>query len=393
MREDQQRIVRHPAQTKVISCGRRWGKTFMAGVYALAAADYGAAVAWVVPVYKNARAPWRFAEAAVAPITSGLRVNRTERVIEFPSGGLLSIYSADNDVALRGEAFDLVIVDEAARVREETYTDVLLPTLADRDGRMLLISTPKGRNWFWVEWMRGQGNHSDIASWTAPSAANPMPSIRKAAMFARERVSERTYRQEWLAEFIDDGAFFTNVDACATAQQIEFGNTGQQYCIGVDWARAADGDSTVFSVVDARTRAMAHMVRFSGVDYNSQRERLTALWKRFNKGYIVAESNSMGGPLVEALQAAGLPVMGFNTTAATKHELMSALDLAFDQRTISILPDQQLLAELKAYSREERTGYPSYGAPAGMHDDCVMALALAWHGVNNRTQRPRVREY
>ena len=73
----------------------------MAGVYALTAADLGGAVAWVGPVYKNARAPWRFAEAAVSPAGSRVRVNRTERVIEFPSGGRLSVYSADNDVALR----------------------------------------------------------------------------------------------------------------------------------------------------------------------------------------------------------------------------------------------------------------------------------------------------
>jgi hypothetical protein len=156
LRPDQLHILSHPAQTKVVAMGRRWGKTYMAGVYALTAADLGGAVAWVVPTYKNARAPWRFAEQLTAQVSRKLRTNRTERTIEFPGGGRLAVYSADNDTALRGEAFDLVIVDEAAMVREETYTDVLLPTLADRDGRMLLISTPKGRNWFWREWVRGQ---------------------------------------------------------------------------------------------------------------------------------------------------------------------------------------------------------------------------------------------
>lgn len=363
--------------------GRRWGKTYMAGTYGLTAADYGGAVAWVVPTYKNARAPWRFAETVIAPVGNRVRINRSDHMIEFPSGGRLSVYSAENNTSMLGEAFDLVIVDEAARVSEETYTDVLLPTLADRDGRIMLISTPMGRNWFWIEWMRGQGGHRDIASWTAPSNANPIASIRRAALLAKERVSERTYRQEWMAEFIEDGAFFVNVDACATASMLECAEGADRYCIGVDWARAADGDSTVFSVMDIRARAQVQQVRFSGVDYNTQRERLIALWKRFNRCSIVAEYNSMGGPQVEALQAAGLPIVGFTTTASSKHELMAALDLAFDQRTISILPDPTLLAELKAYLRMERTGFPYYGAPQGMHDDCVMALALAWHGCGN----------
>ncbi|HWP87844.1 MAG TPA: hypothetical protein VNM70_08200, partial [Burkholderiales bacterium] len=77
--------------------GRRWGKSTMGGAISLACANAGAHVAWVVPTYKNGRPLWRWAESATAPLTrSGVRVNRSERLIEFPSGGFLSIYSADN---------------------------------------------------------------------------------------------------------------------------------------------------------------------------------------------------------------------------------------------------------------------------------------------------------
>jgi hypothetical protein len=126
----------------------------------------------------------------------------------------------------------------------------------------------------------------------------------------------------------------------------------------------------------------------TGVDYNTQRKRLRNLWERFGRGAIVAEYNSMGGPQVEAMQAEGLPVYGFTTTATSKHELMMALDLAFDQKQISILPDPTLLGELKAYRRIERAWVPSYRAPAGMHDDTVMALALAWLGVSSAAALP-----
>ena len=112
--------------------GRRWGKTVAGGIAALSYAEQGAAVAWVAPTFKNSRPLWRFCETLIDP--RAVSIHKSEREIEFPSGGRIAVYSADNDVSMRGEAFDLVIVDEAAQIHEETFTDVLLPTIADRDG-------------------------------------------------------------------------------------------------------------------------------------------------------------------------------------------------------------------------------------------------------------------
>lgn len=361
--------------------GRRWGKTFMAGTYALACADYGAAVAWVVPTYKNARAPWRFAEQLVARVARQLRINRTERMMEFPSGGRLSVYSADNDVALRGEAFDVVIVDEAAMIREETFTDVLLPTLADRDGRIVLISTPKGRNWFWREWIRGQAGAPGVTSFQAPSSENPNERIKRAAAQARERVSDRTYRQEWLAEFLDDGGgVFRGVRMLATAQKQDRAVEGHGYVIGVDWGRSYD--ATVFAVIDATTRECCCVDRMTETAYALQTARLRALWERFGKCPIIAEANSMGGPLIEQLSREGIRVRAFTTTNASKAEAIDALALAFERQALRIVNDAGLIGELEAYESERTpSGLIRYSAPDGMHDDCVMSLALAYSGV------------
>jgi hypothetical protein len=352
----------------------------MAGAITLAAANAGNSVAWIAPTYKNTRPLWRFAEAAATPLVpAGVKVNKTEREISFPGGGTLSIYSADNIAGILGNAFHLVVIDEAARVSEEAWQDAIQPTLADYAGDALLISTPKGRNWFWREWQRGREDGRVIASWQAPTTANPNPNIKAAAAQARDRVPERTYRQEWLAEFVADGSFFPNVEACATARPAD-PRRDRDYVIGADWARASGGDYTVFCVVDATTRSVVHLQRMQGADFDSQRRRLAALADRYHVRTIIAEYNSIGGPQVEALQAAGLPVIGFTTTAASKHEIISALELALDRREIVLLEDPVLVAELQAYERIERAGLPSYSAPPGMHDDTVMALALAWHG-------------
>lgn len=208
LRVDQSAIARHPAKTKVIAAGRRFGKSTLGMVLALACAAAGGRVAWVVPTYRNGRPLWRAAKAAAARLgTTEVRIGETDRTIEFRrSLGFLAIYSADSADSIRGEAFNLVIVDEAAMIAEDVWTDVIQPTLADADGDSILISTPKGRNWFWREFQRGLIDGVDVMSWTAPSSDNPSPQIQRAAARAQTRVPESTYRQEWLAEFIQDGA-------------------------------------------------------------------------------------------------------------------------------------------------------------------------------------------
>jgi hypothetical protein len=348
-----------------------------AGSVCLANAAAGAAVAWVVPTFKNARPIWRFVEQHAAGVAA---VNKSELIAKFPGGGWVGVYTGENDVALRGEAFDLVVVDEAAQIKPETYTDVIMPTLADRDGRALLISTPKGKNWFYQEYMRGMADGQLYASFTAPSSANPSPQIKRAAQMARERMSERTYKQEWLAQFVDDGALFVNIDKLAILDPQPY-QPGHTYSIGVDWARASGGDYTVFAVIDATTKEMVNMVRIQGWAFERQLDRLAGLWNEYGQPAIVAEYNSLGGPLVERLQAAGLPVTGFTTTAGTKHQIISGLELAFDQMELKLLNDHALMLELNAFEKKERAGLPSYSAPSGFHDDTVIALALAWHNV------------
>ena len=360
--------------TVVVACGRRWGKTLMGGTLALHRAAHGGAVAWIVPTYKNARSPWRFAEMHVGNHGD---VRRSERVVTL-GAGRLSIYSADNDVSIRGEAFDLVIVDEAAMVREETYTDVILPTLADRSGRVLLISTPKGRNWFWREWQRGRSGQPGYASFQAPTSANPIPSIQQAAELARERVSSRTYRQEWLAEFVEDGGgVFRGVRNAATVapgvQRVE----GHTYVIGADWGRS--NDYTVFTVIDATARQVVEIDRSNQVEYELQRGRLRNLVAKWHASVVVAETNAMGQPIVEALSRERIPVRPFVTTNATKSVIIDALALALERGELQLLQFEPLLDELEAFEVDRTaSGLTRYGAPSGEHDDCVISLALAY---------------
>jgi len=304
-------------------------------------------------------------------------------LINFPGDGFLGIYSADNADAMRGESFHKVIVDEAARVKEEVYYDVLDATVADTGGEITCISTPKGRNWFWREHAKGLDEMGHQASWSFPTSANPLPQIQLAAEMARERLPDRTFRQEWLAEFIEDtGGLFRNVDEAATAPLASHPSEHKGHggvTLGADWGKMTD--FTVIGGVCRGCKAQVVFDRSNKVDYALQRQRLAAIADRWKPDIIWAESNAMGEPIIEELRRSGLPVRGFATTAVSKAPLLEALALAIEKGELRIMPHPIQVAELKAIEvSTSPTGHVKYAAPEGLHDDTVIALALAWHG-------------
>jgi hypothetical protein len=387
LRQDQWDIINHPAKRKYLSMGRRWGKTVLGGVIVLNVLRQHGKAAWVVPYYKNARALWRYVNNVCAPLAQSklLDVSRSEKVVTTPRGGFLGIYSADNIDAARSEDFDVAVFDESARIDVEQKQDVFEATLADRDGDAVDISSPKGRNGFFIEWLNAYQDETGYShAWTAPTNANPLPNIRKAFDRLQSRVDRgeypaRSFKQEWLAEFIDDGAFFSNVMVCANAEAQTTAIDGHAYAIVVDWARASGGDNSVFTVIDATEKSVAHITRLNGRSFDYQLSMLKSVWERFNQCPILAEYNALGMKPVEDLQHAGLPVTAFTTTAQSKHEIMTSLALAFEKKEIKILNDVTLTGELQAFEIKERAGLPAYSAPDGMHDDYVMSLAFAWH--------------
>jgi len=229
--------------------------------------------------------------------------------------------------------------------------------------------------------------------WQLPTAANPYiaPAEIEAA---RLGLPERIFAQEFLAQFLDDaGGVFRRVMEAATATAQGGAIGGHEYTFGVDWGRS--NDYTAIAVLDITHSEIVALDRFNQIDYSLQLARLTALYERFRPRAIVAEANSMGQPLIEQLQVAGLPVVPFTTTAASKQIAVDALALAFERGSIRIIPDATLISELQAYEADRLpSGMLRYGAPSGIHDDTVMALMLAWHnpapataGVTSYVQR------
>lgn len=102
----------------------------------------------------------------------------------------------------------------------------------------------------------------------------------------------------------------------------------------------------------------------------------------------------MGEPIIDGLRAddslvaLGIQILPFTTTAASKPPLIQSLALALEREECQWQDDPLWTGELGAYEVKYSavTGRPSYSAPEGVHDDTVMARALAWHGVATPTQ-------
>lgn len=391
LRPDQLAIVKHPAKRKNVAAGRRFGKTVLGGVVVANVLRQHGKAAWVVPTYKNSRPLWRWISSAFAPLAKAKLVNisKADQTIITNQGGFFAIYSEENIDSMRGEWFHVVVNDEAAKFKEESRYDVIEPTVADSDGEIIDISTPRGRNWFWREHQMGLDGGQDRATFHAPTRANPMPAIQKAYLRAQEVLSERSFRQEWDAEFLDEsGGVFRKVRQAATAvrNRDHLANT---FVMGADFGK--HNDFTVLTVIDANLRQMVDMERFNQIDYSVQRSRLKAMYERWKPISIVAERNSIGDPIIEQLQLEGLPVQPFTTTNSSKAQIIDGLALAFERDQIQIFDDPVLLNELMSYEMERLpSGMLRYSAPDGSHDDCVMSLAMCWYGASQMVSSPEL---
>jgi len=368
-----------PAKRKVVCTGRRSGKTTMGALIACTTLLQKKNVLIASTSQDQSDIFWRYTRRWLAPLIDNgiLAKNETKRLIEFGTGLLRVKTGRDPDV-LRGFDADVLILDECAYLDPSAWYEVGAPMMADRGGSTLFLSTPVRRNWFYGLYQRAVGDTTGRwAAFHATTLDNPHLNKEAVGELVGD-MTEEAYRQEILAEFLEgQGEVFRNIAECAVAERVS--PYPCEFVMGVDTAQKQD--YTVAIVLDVNSSTMVEMIRFNNVPWVTYRTRIEELAKRWSVRHILMETNSIGGPNFEALAMDGLPVVAFETTATSKPPLIQSLALAFERREICIQNDPVLIGELGAYEyKVNAQGRPSYSAPSGLHDDTVMALALAWHG-------------
>lgn len=132
---------------------RRFGKTVCAinhlQVATLRCKRERPRFAFIGPTYTQAKSiVWDYAVHYSLPIP-GIQARVSELAINYPNGGQVRLFSADNPDSLRGLYFDGVVLDEFGLMPPRIFSEVLRPALSDRQGWALFLGTPAGKNQFY----------------------------------------------------------------------------------------------------------------------------------------------------------------------------------------------------------------------------------------------------
>jgi len=382
---------------RVLVCGRRWGKTLLACMELLKFMTQhpGSLCYWLVPRYKQLIpvsdmirewVPWEI-------VAKDFRLHKTFRYIELVNGSAVWMHSVEDEDSIRGAGLDFVVLEEAAQMRESVWKSVVRPMLLDSGGKALIISTPKGKNWLYEEYLKGQSpDWPDYKSWQRSTYENPyIP--KELIEEERKSLPSDIFRQEFLAEFVEGGGtVFRGVRECFRGDVPEHIFNVVKYSEGLRIVpKEPITDRTVYIGVDlARHEAFTVFValdedgnlvgfeRFRELSFAFQKERLKQFLKYFPRRQILFDARGLGESFLEELRREDIWVEAIKLTNPLKTQLINDLAAKLDERKIRGPAIKELIEELEAFTYHiSSSGNVIYEAPANWTDDCVLALAFA----------------
>lgn len=192
--------------------GRRGGKSQAAAVEVIEEASWPGRRIWIAaPTYPLTDKVFRIVyqkiveEECLGPGTV-LKASydpKGQRFIQLAGGGFIEGKTCENPKGLLGEGLDLLVLDEAAQVPLSIWDTYLEPTITDRKGRALFITTPRGYNWIYDLWLEGQSEVGSAEGWAwSHIKTSDNPYLDPADIESkRRRTDPATFRQEYEASF------------------------------------------------------------------------------------------------------------------------------------------------------------------------------------------------
>ena len=302
--------------------------------------------------------------------------------IEFINGSTILFKSAEQRDSLRGYTYTgLLCIDEAAYIQDEVFS-IVKPSTDVHKTPVLIVSTPKFRLGFFFElFQKGLIGNPNISSYDFNDYDTSALLSASALEMYKQMLPKNQFLTEYLGEFLDsDSSVFTGFKECI--KQAKNDDYRQVY-VGIDWGNGTNNDDTVICGINEKGEQV-FLEYFNNKNTTEQIEYIYFYLKPYLPKIkrILCECNSLGKPLTELLRTrlgkSGL-VQDWITTNESKARLVSQLQVAFEQKKISIIDDDKQTAELSMYeaSYNMKTGNVSYNAPAGGHDDICIGLMLS----------------
>jgi hypothetical protein len=216
-------VFRCPQRFRVLVAGRRFGKTYLSLVELCQAAWAPGRLVWYVgPTYKQAkRIAWGPLKQLTRPYWAS-PPSETDLSLTLLSGGTIALRGADRYDSLRGDGLNFVVLDEYASMAPQTWSEVLRPALADRQGGALFIGTPRGHNHFF-DLSEAAHRQPDWAVFRFTTEEGGNVSRQELESATRE-LDERTYRQEFQASFenLTSGLVYYAFERAGNVQSVRY---------------------------------------------------------------------------------------------------------------------------------------------------------------------------
>ena len=215
--KEQLDFIQDSSRRKAAICSRRSGKSYAAGRYLLQEAleGEGTMCVYIARTREAAkRILWTSLKQANQRFRLGIKFNNADLIATFSNGSQI-LFTGANDASdvdkLRGAAFSLAVLDEAAFFNinlKELVNEVLTPALLDRDGSLVMISTPNSActGFFYDITEKGLYNFS-VHRWTIknnPYMAHAVRSIEADIKNGILDQSDPSYKREYLGVWVRD---------------------------------------------------------------------------------------------------------------------------------------------------------------------------------------------
>lgn len=400
LHETQNLVARDRHQFRVVNCGRRWGKTTLAIEEMKGKALYHPRrIAYIAPTYQQARdIAWEQLKNELDPIIISVNESRLELKVRTRDNGesLIVLRGWEAIDTLRGQYYDFIVIDEVASMRNfwQQWEEVVRPTLVDKKGEVLFISTPKGFNHFYDLYNRelDEKKGKDFKSFTFTSYDNPH--IPKEELDkSRDEMTEDSFSQEFLADFRKlEGLVYKEFNRSRHIFEDEPARI-VDYIAGVDFGYnhpaavihiKRDHDGTYWVVEEwVKTKRTETQI----ANYAST--------CKFNRVYPDPENpsaiqvlNDHHLPVMEVVKGKGSIQTGINKV----RELFKQNRLFIHKSCINLINELESYSYDEEGSRHQEGLYPSEN-PIKQHDDALDALRYAISGSFELHVRPEEEEH
>lgn len=360
-------------KTLVIKSKRQVGKNFLGTAVLLNYCSMGKINAILEPSLNQCRRVFKQITKALS--RSGLLAscNASTLTIEFKNGAEILFKSAAQGENLRGDTITgILIIDEAAFIPDEII-ETILPTIDANNANLMIISTPLFTSGYFYEEYITASNNKLVLNWNNYDTSEFLSATRLEEY--RQKLSPNKFKSEYLGQFItENGLLFNNLQNCIGEPKSE-----SKIYIGIDFATGSGSDYTAICGIN-QDGEQVFIKRVKDMPPTQQVDWLANIINSYKTVKILAEQNSIGKVYIDMLKKKiKVPITNWTTSNSSKKDLVTNLQLALENKQITILSDEKMLDELRKYQADVnlKTNVVTYNASVG-NDDQVIALMLAW---------------